>query len=125
MIDKIIEQINSYSISVSQPVNVVEFGGGQLPSPPYVVVKQEPDIGGRGTDFRIIAHFNPGQQKALRKYIRGTIGNALDNFSATSADGNYNVLNHDWDNMPSTILAINDDNTISSERLYYMGDILF
>ena len=125
MIDRIIERINAYSISVSQPVNVVEFGGGQLPAPPYVVVKQEVDSGGAGTAFRIIAHFAPGQQKALRKYIRGTIGDALDNFSAISDDGNYNELSVDFDAIPSTIVAVNDDQTISSERLYYMGDRIY
>ena len=125
MIDKIIDRIDSYSTSVSQPVNVVEFGVGSLPSPPYVVVKMEPDGAGRGTAFRIIAHFQPGQQKYLRKYIRGVIGNALDGFSATSDDGNYNELQSDFDAMPSQIIAVNDDKTISSERLYYMGDRIY
>ena len=125
MIDKIIERINDYSISVSQPVSVVEFGASSLPSPPYVVVRMEADGAGRGTAFRIIAHFQPGQQKALRKYIRGTIGAALDGFSATSDDGNYNELQSDFDAMPSQIVTVNDDKTISSERLYYMGDRLY
>ncbi len=125
MIDKIIDRINSYSISVSQPVNVVEFGGTELPSPPYVVVKMEPDAAGRGTAFRIIAHFQPGQQKYLRKYIRGIIGNALDGFSAASDDGNYNELQVDFDAMPSQIVTVNDDRTISSERLFYMGDRIY
>jgi len=125
MIDKIIDRINDYSISVGKPVNVVEFGESSLPAPPYVVVKQEVDAGGAGTAYRIIAHFNPGQQKALRKYIRGTIGNALDVFSATNSDGNFNELKSDFDALPSTIVASNDDQTISSERLYYMGDRIY
>ena len=124
MINKIIERINTYSASVSKPVNVVSFGGS-LPAPPYVVVKQELDSGGAGTAFRIIGHFNPGQQDALRNYMRQTIGEALDDFAATSAAGNYNELNQDPLSMLGPIINTNNDNTISLERLYYMGDRLF
>ena len=125
MIDKIIDRITTYSASVSKPVNVIEFGAGSLPAPPYVVVKQEPDPVGRGTAFRIITHFAPDQQKALRNYVRDVIGTALDRFSATSDNGNYNELAVDFDAMPSAIIALNDDGTISSERLYYMGDRIY
>ncbi|MCK4831003.1 hypothetical protein KA005_85625 [bacterium] len=121
MITKIIDRITTYAASVSKPVTVVEFGEATLPAPPYVVVKQEPDI--RGTAFRVITHFQPGQQTALRGFVRGTIGNALDDFKATDADGNYNVLNAD-EGLPSQIVATNDDNTISSERLYWMADFI-
>ncbi len=125
MITKIVERIISYSLSQSMPVNAVEFGGSELPSPPYVVVKQERDAGGAGTAFRIITHFKPGQQKALRSYVRKTLGEALDNFSATSDSGNYNELSQDWDSFPGPINNMNDDKTISLERLYYMGDRLY
>lgn len=123
MIEKIVERIITYSVSVNMPVNCVEFGGN-IPSPPYVVVKQEKDAGGAGTAFRIISHFAPGMQKLLRKYNRTTIGQALDGFKATSDSGVYNVLNHDWDSFDGMIVIANDDGTISSERLYYMGDRL-
>lgn len=125
MIEKIVERINTYSSSVSRPVTAVEFGGGELPAPPYVVVKQERDAGGAGTAFRIIAHFKPGQQSALRNFIRQTIGEALDDFAATSDAGNYNKLSQDWDSLPGPINTLNDDKTISLERLYYMGDRLY
>ncbi len=125
MITKIIERITAYSLSVNRPVNCVEFGGGELPAPPYVVVKQERDTGGAGSAFRIISHFEPGQQALLRSYNRQTIGEALDGFKATNAAGNYNELKQDWDSLPGPIVATNDDKTISLERLYYMGDRLF
>lgn len=125
MITKIVERITTYSASVSKPVTAVEFGGASLPSPPYVVVRQERDPGGAGTAFRVITHFQPGQQAALRSFVRQTLGEALDDFSATNADGNYNKLSQDWDSLPGPIVATNDDGTISLERLYYMGDRLF
>lgn len=121
MITKIINRITTYSTSVSKPVNVVEFGVGSLPAPPYVVVKQEADI--RGTAFRVNTHFQPGQQAALRSFVRGTIGEALDDFNATDDDGNYNVINADK-GLPSAIYSGNDDQTISSERLYWMADFI-
>ena len=121
MITKIIDRITTYAASVSKPVTVVEFGEAEKPAPPYVVVKQEPDI--RGTAFRVNTHFQPGQQIALRAFVRGTIGNALDDFKATDSDGNYNTLNAD-EGLPSAIFAGNDDQTISSERLYWMADFI-
>jgi hypothetical protein len=124
MIYKIIDKIEAYSLSVSKPVTAVEFGEATLPAPPYVVVKQEPDGGGRGTAFRIIVHFAAGQQKALKSFARLVIGTALDGFAAISSTGMYNKLNHDTNEMIGTIVATNDDQTISTERLYYMGDFL-
>lgn len=121
MILKIIDHITTYAASVSKPVNVVEFGEAKKPAPPYVVVKQEPYI--KGTAFRVITHFQPGQQTALRDFVRSTIGTALDDFSATNANGNYNTLNAD-EGLPSAIYAGNDDQTISSERLYWIADFI-
>lgn len=125
MIERIVEQINSYSASIGKPVTAVEFGGASLPSPPYVVVKQESDIGGAGTAFRIICHFSPGQQSALRQFARVEISRALDDFAATSDSGMYNYLKSDPDTLPGPIYTGNDDNTISLERLYFMGDRLY
>jgi len=123
MITKIIERITAYSISVSKPVSVVEFGAASLPAAPYVVVRQERDQGGAGTAFRITSHFQPGDQAILRAYVRETLADALDDFAATNTNGNYNELSQDWDSF-YTIVTGNDDNTISLERLYYMGDRL-
>lgn len=124
MITQIINRITAYSSSVSKPVNVVGFGVGALPAPPYVVVKQEADPGGRGTAFRIITHFQPGQQIALRGYVRATLAEALDNFGATDSDNNYNVLQSDRGNVPGEIVAVNDDETISLERVYWIPDFI-
>lgn len=125
MIEKIVERIISYSASVNKPVQAVSFGSADPLSPPYVVVKEEPDAGGAGTAFRIIGHFLPGQQALLKSYMRTTIGQALDDFKATSASGVYNRLRSDPLEMPGTLFSGNDDSTISLERLYYMGDRLF
>ena len=124
MITQIVNRINTYSSSVSKPVNAVEFGVSELPATPYVVVKQEKDLGGAGTAFRIITHFQPGQQKLLRSYVRITLAQALDDFAATSDTGMYNKLKQDWDALLGPIINTNDDKTISLERLYYMGDRL-
>lgn len=123
MIYKIIDRITTYSASVSQPVTVVEFGTGTPPAVPYVVVREEQNINGIG--IRINAHFKPGQQKFLRSYMRTTIGNALNDFKALSSDGNYNRLQSDITTGLGTIVTNNDDGTISLDRLYYMGDILY
>lgn len=125
MIDKIVERIESYSTSQGKPVTAQTFGASELPAPPYVVVKQEADAGGAGTAFRIIGHFQPGQQAALRSYMRTTIGQALDDFKATSDSGVYNRLRSDPLSLFGPIRTDNDDNTISLERLYYMGDRLY
>ena len=123
MIEKIIERIEAYSLSVSKPVTAVEFGGAELPAPPYVVVKQGRDP--TGSEFLIIGHFLPGQQSALRLFMRTTIGQALDGFKATSDSGQYNQLKSDFDAVPGPIINTNDDRTISLERSYYMGDRLY
>lgn len=105
-------------------VQAVRFGDGALPAPPYCVVKQERDAGGRGTAFRIIAHYKPGQQKFLGDYIRATVGTALGGFQVTNAYGNTNKLYSDSQELPVEIDVVNDDGTISMERMYWMPDRL-
>ena len=122
MLYKIIDRIKAYCTSVSKPVNVVEFGVDKLPAPPYVVVKQEQGI--NGTDFRIISHFKPGQQKFLRAFNRTTIGQALDDFKATSETGVYNILYSNALGVGGNIIT-NSDGTISLERVYNMPDRLY
>lgn len=118
------EQIEAYNATVGQSaVTVVEYGTSTPPSPPYVVVREEPNI--NGTGIRINAHFKPGQQKYLKAYMRTTIGNALADFRATDDDGNHNRLQSDINTVLGTIVTTNDDGTISLDRLYYMGDILY
>ena len=110
-------------LNTSEPrVKAVRFGDGHLPKPPYCVVKQERDTGGRGTAFRIIAHYKPGQQIYLQDYIRDTVGTALNGFTATNRHGNINKLYQDSEAIPVEISVVNDDGTISMERLYWMPD---
>lgn len=123
MIYKVMEQIIAYSTSVGKPVKCVEYGIGTPPAPPYVVVREEPNI--NGTGIRINAHFAPGQQKYLKAFMRTTIGEALNGFGAYSTDGNYNRLQSDITQVLGSIVTNNDDGTISLDRLYYMGDILY
>lgn len=105
-------------------VDVVRFGPGPPPAPPYAVVKQENDTAGRGTAFRIIGHFMPGQETFLEDYMRDTVGEALDNFEGTDRHGNFNKLYYDTGLLPE-LITNNDDGTIAMERVYYMPDRLF
>ena len=123
MIYKVIDRIIAYSLSVGKPVACVEFGEANLPAPPYVVVREEQNI--NGTGIRINAHFAPGQQKYLKAFMRTTIGEALNDFGATNSDGNYNRLSSDITQVLGSIVTNNDDGTISLDRLYTMGDILY
>jgi hypothetical protein len=125
MLYKIMERIEFYSASVNKPVVAKEYGDKDPPAPPYVVVKQEQDIGLAGTAFRIITHMRPGQQKALRQFNRTVIGQALDDFKATSESGSYNRLKSDPLSVGGIIITSNSDQTISLERLYFMGDRLY
>lgn len=116
MITKIVERLKTGTVT-----NVVAFGSN-LPQAPYVVVKQESDPLGRGTAFRVIAHFLPGQQTFLEDYIRNDLGNLLTDFSSLSRHGNLNSLYEDeFLDLPQ-ITANNDDGTISMERIFYMPD---
>lgn len=102
-------------------VKAVRFGDKPLPAPPYCVVKQESDGAGRGTAFRIIAHFKPGQQIFLQDYIRGTVITTLRGYQATNRHGNINKLNYDGQ-PPVDITTSNDDESISMEALFWMPD---
>lgn len=104
--------------------NVVPYGYGSLPAAPYIVVKQEQDILSRGTAFRIIAHFLPGQLIAMEKYIRNELSNLLSGFSGTTTAGNDFTLQDDYNVFPETIIS-NDDKTIAMERVFYTPDVMF
>ena len=119
MITKIVAALRN---NAPQNMAVCMFGDGKAPGSPYVVVKQESDIGGRGTAYRIIAHFLPGQQLYLEDYIRDTVAEALDDLEIADRHGNLNKLyNDEFDNLPQLTIS-NDDGTISMDRVYYMPD---
>jgi hypothetical protein len=103
---------------------VIPFGYGSLPAAPYIVVKQEQDILSRGTAFRIIAHFLPGQLVAMEAYIRNELSTLLSGFSGTTSAGNNFTLLDDYNVFPETIIS-NDDSTIAMERVFYTPDLMF
>ena len=118
MLDKIIDQLKTGTIK-----NVVAFGAASLPAPPYIVVKPEKDIAGRGRGFRIIVHMLPGQQIFLEDYIFTTISQLLNGFAHATRHGNYNQLLNEYDY--DDIVISNDDGTISMERRYLMPSLIF
>ena len=122
MIEKVIEALNN---GLDPNYTIAEFGDGTNPSPPYVVVKEENDIGNRGTAYRVIAHFTKGQQNYLRNAIKRDIPNILNDFIAVDDNGFRNQLEiADENTLPETII-VNDDNTISMEILYFKADRYF
>lgn len=103
--------------------NVVPYGTEQLPNPPYLVVKEEEDALGRGTIYRVIGHFKPGQQIDLTDYMRSDVDDLLNGFKARDRHGNYNILLTEA-NIPF-IVTDNDDKTISSERVFLLPSRIF
>jgi hypothetical protein len=113
MLTKIVEQLKTGNIT-----NVIPYGSIPIPSAPYVVVKPELDILGRGRSFRIIVHMLPGQQIFLDDYVNGELETLLYDFAATTRNGNYNQLYREP--IDSDISISNDDGTISMERVFMM-----
>lgn len=112
MLAAVITKLKTGSIS-----NVVPYGSAR-PAPPYVVVRPEQDPLNRGRVFRIIAHYNPGQQAWLEDYIFNEVKNLLDNYTAETRHENDNqLLTEDEYN---DIIVDNDDGTISMERRFLM-----
>jgi hypothetical protein len=97
--------------------NVVPFGVGNLPAAPYVVVKREGHLLGIG--YRVIAHFDAGQQILLEDYITDECIGLLQDFTAVTRRGNDQTLKFDDDEQP-TIVTSNDDGTISAEHVFYV-----
>ena len=114
-IDAVIAQIGNYSTSISKPVSVVEFGVKTLPSPPYVVVRQELGV------FRVTTHALPGQESWLRLYVRRDLQNALQDERLTDGSSSFRVT-VEPENVPDPIVNSNDDGTISQERLFSVAD---
>jgi len=117
VITKIVEQLKTGTIK-----NVVPYGVEQLPAPPYVVVRPERDMLGRGRAYRIIVHMQPGQQIFLEDYVFNDLFDLLDNFTATSRNNNYNRLL--TENDYTDIIISNDDGTISMERVFLLPSII-
>lgn len=114
MLTKIIERLQTGSIS-----NVVKFGE-QLPYSPYVCVK--PEVNPIGRQFRIIVHFDLGNDDLLDLYIFNELPELLSNWSYTDQYGNYVTVKDAKEY--TDIVADNDDSTISMERVFYIPLIL-
>jgi len=115
MIDEIITRLQTGSVG-----NVVRFGTRDLPSPPYICVKTEKHPVGRG--IRIIGHAAVDQQSMLEDYIFNESSVLLKDYKFTDALGNYCVV-RDADDY-TDVVADNDDDTISMERLFYVPNRL-
>lgn len=118
LITKVVEKLKTGSIQ-----NVVPFGEGNLPEPPYIVVKPETDPVGRGRSYRIIAHFLPGQQTYMEDYIYNELSDLLTDYSDNSRHGNRNTLYMEQD--ITDYQVSNDDGTVSMERVFLMPSRLF
>lgn len=116
MITKIVAKLKTGSIT-----SVIPFGH-DLPSPPYVVVKEYTHP--MGTGFFITAHVNKDAQIILDDYIKEEVPGLLDGFKTTSRHGNLNELEPDFSFGIPQLQISNDDGTISKERAYYMPDRL-
>lgn len=114
MLTRIIERLQTGSIT-----NVVAFGS-PLPSSPYVCVKPETNPIGR--QFRIIGHYDLGNNSALDLYIFNELPELLSNWSYTDEYGNYVTVKDAKEY--TDIVADNDDSTISMERVFYIPLIL-
>lgn len=97
--------------------NVSVFGASNLPSSPYVVIIQRKDPLGRGIIFTINAHYPPDYQIQLEDYVRNELVLLLDEFTATTRNGNYKVLEI-LEDETQVRPVINDDGTISMSRSF-------
>jgi hypothetical protein len=116
MITKIVAQLKTGSIK-----KVIPYGK-PIPTPPYIVVKEFTHPMGNG--YFIIVHFNQGQQILLDDYIKKDIPTLLNNFKATTRNGNLQELQSDIFEPIPELQVQNDDDTISKERVYWMPDKL-
>lgn len=117
MLAAVINQLKTGTIT-----NVVPYGSA-LPAPPYVVVRPERDPLDRGRVFRIIAHYQSGQQAWLEDYIFNEVLTLLDNFMGESRHENDNQLLTEQEY--TDIIVDNDDGTISMERRFLMPSRTF
>jgi hypothetical protein len=99
--------------------NVRFFGGTTLarPEPPYVVIK--PEAGEGVVNFRVFAHFSPGEQDALDRYIRYELSELMAAPKTLTGNKRFKSTGT-WENTQ----ANNDDNTISCARTFYVPVII-
>ena len=93
--------------------NVVEYGS-EPTSAPYVVVKLE--SGQAGRMVRVIPHYPQGYGRDLEKYIFNDLSLLLKNWKGTDSYGNTFKMKETDEY--TDIVATNDDDTISMERVF-------
>jgi hypothetical protein len=113
MIDLVIAQLKTGPCK-----NVVPFGSA-LPSPPYLVVKEEPTALGY-TRYRVIGHFVPIQVSAMRTYMKKTVYDLLDHveLTGTGTDTRRCILQSSWDLALGAVAVASSDGTLSQERVF-------
>ena len=96
-----------------------------LPAPPYVVLKPETFITGRG--IRVIVHYTKGQQMYTKNGVNYT---PLDDYiynELPSLIKDWSFINNHGETMTvrdtgeiTDVSAVSDDNTVSMDRLFYI-----
>lgn len=100
-------QIQIGEILKDNNFNPVHFGG-DIPAPPYVVIKPGKDPLSRGTAFKIIVHRKKGEIYQLDQDMINII---------SLLESNFLYQDSDFD---PTVFSGNDDNTISREHNFLM-----
>lgn len=118
MLTKIIEQLKKGKIK-----RVYPYGFKRDPGTPYIVVKPEKDPLLRGRVFKIIIHFDPGQNILLEDYTRKDVPTLLNEFTTTTRNGNILRLERTEDY--EDIIIGNDDGTIAMECSFLQPGMLF
>jgi hypothetical protein len=109
-----------YNALKAGSVKNVRFFGGTLlapPETPYVVIK--PEAGDGRVNFRIFAHFLPGQQDDLDRYIRYELSELMAAPKTLTGNRRFKSTGT-WENTQ----ANNDDGTISAARTFYVPVII-
>jgi hypothetical protein len=100
--------------------SVVLFGETTTPAPPYVVAKPEPFVFG-GEAMRVTAHFKPGDMYRLRSYMLTELYDLTDGKALVKGSKTINKLK--CMEFKPEIVTVNDDKTISMERLVRVPSI--
>jgi hypothetical protein len=107
------------AIKAGSIANVVFFGDSLDPQmgPPYVVIKQESGEG--RVNFRIFAHFAPGNQDRLDRYIRYELTELMAAPKTLTGNRRFKSAGS-WENTQ----ANNTDETISAARTFFVPVII-
>jgi hypothetical protein len=112
MIDLVVSKLKTGTYK-----NVIPFGY-PIPSPIYLVVKEEPTNLGY-TRWRIIGHALPNQLMLLRTYMRKDVRSLmLGPIAGTGLDLRYMVIEELPGETMGSLSVISDDGTISLEAIF-------